>query len=157
MIPMTSVEILADLLKLAKELSPLLSEKNLDKVIAGLAEAKATVARHKDIQSEIVAADEKMAKAQALEVSLAERAKELQSNIDSVNELSINNAARAKALDSLNKELDARDANLAKLIAQNESKAQELNALLAKAEEDAKETEAAKVAVQNKLAKLSEV
>jgi uncharacterized protein (DUF3084 family) len=157
MVPMTSVEVLQDLLKFAKDLIPLLSEKKLDTAIAGLAEARKTVDSHKAIQADILAAEQKLAKADALEKSLAEREAELQAKINAVNELSVNNNARAKALDGQSKELDSRDAKLAKIVAQNESKALELNALLAKAETDAKETEAAKVAVQNKLAKLSEV
>jgi len=64
MIPMTSVEVLQDVLKFAKDLLPLLTEKKLDTVIAGLAEARATVDNHKAIQVEILAAQEKLAKAE---------------------------------------------------------------------------------------------
>jgi len=157
MIPMTSVEVLADILRFAKDLTPLLSEKNLDKVISGLAEAREVVTRHKQIQEEIVAADAKIAKAEGMKEQLAAQSIELAAVADDLNKAKAEVAAReleATKKENDNAELQAR---LTKAIASYEKKEAKLAETLAKAEADAKEVETAKEAITAKLAKLAEV
>lgn len=157
MIPMTSVEVLQDILKFAKDLTPLLTEKKLDTVIAGLAEAREIVGKHKQIQIDIVAADEKLAKAAAVEAENAARTLELEKAVAGLNEaiaVVAKREADATAREQANKDEAAK---LAKAIASYEKKDTKLTETLAKAEADAKEIETAKEAITAKLAKLAEV
>lgn len=157
MVPMTSVEVLADILRFAKDLTPLLTEKNLDKVIAGLAEAREIVARHKKIQEEIVAADAKISEAQKLNEQIATKQAELVADAESISQTRTYLSQLEKDLTEKHTHADKAQEKLNGLIASNESKQAELNAELAKAKANVEETESAKVAIQTKLAKLSEV
>jgi chromosome segregation ATPase len=157
MIPMTSVEVLQDLLKFAKDLTPLLTEKKLDSVIAGLAEARATVERHKSIQAEIVAADEKLAKAKELEALNAEQDKTLSIAAADLGDYNLELGKREAQIAAKEGELAKLQAQLAKSIASYEKKEAAINELVAKSDADAKEIETAKLAITAKLAKLQEV
>jgi hypothetical protein len=157
MVPITSVEMLQDLLKFGKDLLPLLSEKKLDTAIAGLAEARAVVDKFKAIQTDIVAAEEKLSKAVAMEAENAARTLELEKAIGGLNGAITAVAKReadASAAEKANKDEAAK---LAKAIASNEKKDAKLTEALAKAEADLKEIEEAKAAITAKLAKLAEV
>ena len=157
MIPMTSVEILQDILKFAKDLTPLLTEKKLDNVIAGLAEVRETFGKYKQIQSDIVAADEKLTKATATEAANVETAKALEVAIANVN-AAVSAVAKREAEAALREQANKIEADkLAKAIASYEKKEAKLTETLAKAEADAKEIETAKEAITAKLAKLAEV
>ena len=157
MIPMTSVEVLQDLLKFAKDLTPLLTEKKLDNVIAGLAEARATIERHKSIQAEIVAADERLAKAKELEAINAEQDKTLSIAAVNLSDYNLELGKRESAVAKREQEVKDTEAKLNKAIASYEKKEAAINELVAKSDADAKEIEAAKLAITEKLAKLLEV
>lgn len=157
MIPMTSVDVLRDLLKFGKELIPLLTEKKLDGIIAGLAEARSIVDRHKEIQIEIVAADEKLAKATA---AIETADKKLADLKEAKAELTVAGKAldaREVALAAKEKEIEALVASLAKKNDKADKDAAKLEVLLGKAEADGKEIEATKESLALKLAKLSEI
>ena len=157
MIPMTSVEVLQDLLKFAKDLTPLLTEKKLDSVIAGLAEARATVERHKSIQAEIVASDARIAKAEKIEAANGQKSAELEKAIAAAAATTSSLAAREAQIAAKEGELAKLQAQLAKSIASYEKKEAAINELVAKSDADAKEIETAKLAITAKLAKLQEV
>jgi hypothetical protein len=154
---MTSVEVLQDLLKFAKDLTPLLTEKKLDNVIAGLAEARATIERHKSIQAEIVAADERLAKAKELEAINAEQDKTLSIAAVNLSDYNLELGKRESAVAKREQEVKDTEAKLNKAIASYEKKEAAINELVAKSDADAKEIEAAKLAITEKLAKLLEV
>ena len=157
MVPMTSVEVLQDLLKFAKDLVPLLSEKKLDTAIAGLAEAKQVVAKQKQIYTEIQASDERLAKAEALEKSNADTRIRVDVEFAGIQASAAALMVREKAVADQEKKLTA-DANaIAKRQAELEKKEAKIVELLAKTEIDAKEIETAKQAITAKLAKLAEV
>jgi uncharacterized protein YPO0396 len=157
MIPMTSVEVLQDLLKFGKDLLPLLSEKKLDNVIAGLKEAREIVAKHKEIQIDIVAAQEALAKAEALNEQLNSKQEELAIDEQSIAFARSNLAARESEVAAKEKANAELQAKLNKAFDAAEKKQAKLDGLLAKAETDSADIETAKAAIQAKLAKLSEV
>lgn len=157
MIPMTSVEVLQDLLRFAKDLTPLLTEKKLDGVIAGLAEAREVVNKYKAIQSEFEANEQKLFKAIEIEEANAEKSKALDVASANVQASVAAVIQRENELTEREKAVKAEADKLAKAIASYEKKDAKLTEALAKAEADAKEIETAKLAITAKLAKLQEV
>ena len=148
---------LQDLLKFAKDLTPLLTEKKLDNVISGLAEAREVVNKYKSIQMDIVAADEKLAKAKELEAVNAEQDKALSIAAANLGDYNLELGKRESAVAKREQEVKDTEAKLNKAIASYEKKDAKLSEKLAKAETDAKEIETAKLAITAKLAKLQEV
>jgi hypothetical protein len=157
MIQMTSAEVMADILKMFRDLVPLLTEKNIDKTLAGLAEAKETVAKAKEIQADILASDERLAEAKKLEAINAEQDKTLSIAAANLGNYNLELGKREADVALREQEVKAEADKLAKAIALYEKKDAKLTQTLAKAESDAKEIETAKEAITAKLAKLAEV
>lgn len=126
MIQQPQIDTVKELLEIAKELIPLLTNKNIDKAIAGIAEAKQVIATKNEIMLAADKAAGDAAQAKSLLEKLTEEKKLLHTASESIATAEASVKQREAALKAEEDKIQALNTKAQQLILSNEKKAAQL-------------------------------